>query len=343
MYATNRTTARDDAPARLRRANLRTVSPRIAFLVLAILAVSLLLWLGRAHTFTQDESDFLGRSLTVQDLLRPHYDHLVALPILAYRTVIALFGTGSYLPFLGLLLALHAVAAAGLYRLIGGWMGVLAGTVMLFLGSGYENLFWAFQITFVGSVAAGLWAMNVREPRLAAFLFGVGLACSGIGLVFGLPLAIALRRGAVWLSIPLAVYTFWYVASGVQPAEPGSPGQLGAWIVVGIGWAFSGLFGIALPLGIGAAAATVVVAIGSRQRTAIMALVGLVLTYAVIGLGRSGGPLSFVAAPRYVYVAAPLVLLALYSAIPNRRLTALLYGLGLVVNLAALPAAASAW
>jgi hypothetical protein len=322
---------------------LRTVSPRIAFLLLAILAVSLLLWLGRAHTFTDDEFDFLGRSPTVQDLLRPHYDHLVALPILAYQTLIALFGTGTYLPFLGLLLALHSVAAAGLYRLVGGWMGVLAGAVMLFLGSGYENLFWAFQITFVGSVAAGLWAMNAREPRLAAFLFGVGLTCSGIGLVFGLPLAIALRRGAVWLSIPLALYTVWYVASGVQPAEPGSPNQLVAWIVVGIGWAFSGLFGTGLPLGIGVAAASAVAAIGSRHRTAIVAVVGLVLTYAVIGLGRSGGPLSFVAAPRYVYVAAPFVLLALDRGIPDPRLTAFLYGLALVVNMAALPAGASAW
>ena len=55
---------------------------------------------------------------------------------------------------------LHVISAAGLLVLLRRHIpaaGAMAATVLfLFLGSGFDNLLWAFQIGFVGSVAFGV-------------------------------------------------------------------------------------------------------------------------------------------------------------------------------------------
>ena len=96
-------------------------------------------------------------------------------------------------PYLMLLLATHVLAACAVYRLLlpaGRLVALLALVIVLLLGAGWENLFWAFQIGTVGSAAAGLWALvAVRSGRppgaaVAAILLLVALAFSGIGLYF---------------------------------------------------------------------------------------------------------------------------------------------------------------
>jgi len=311
-------------------------------MALASVAAVVLLWLGRYHTFTAEEIDFLTRRPVLTDVLRPHNEHLSAVPILVYEVLVRLFGTGPYLPFLTVLTVLHVVAAAGLAAIVKGWSGVAAATIFLFLGSGYENLFWALQIGFVGSVAAGLWAMRTDRGWLAAALVGVGLASSGIGLVFILPVAVLQRRRAIWLALPIGAYLAWYAVYGVPPEHGGTVSQAAEWFLLGVGWAFGSLFGIGLSLGLGCALAALVLA-RRGDRTTSAAAIGLIALYALIALSRSGlEQVSFVAAPRYVYVAVPFILIGLNGIISDRRVLAALYGLAFVTNVLALPAGVAA-
>lgn len=75
-----------------------------------------------------DEWDFLaGRRLNVDDLLRPHGDHLVALPAFVFRLLFTTFGLRSYLPYQFASIGLH-LAAAALLRLVMRRAGVSRGS-----------------------------------------------------------------------------------------------------------------------------------------------------------------------------------------------------------------------
>ena len=87
---------------------------------------------------------------------------------------------------------------------------------MLVLGSGYYNLFWAFQMGFVASMALGLWALVAlpNRPRLAAILLLLSVMTQGVGLFYvaaaGAYLVATGRvRATIWLAIPVAVFGVW--------------------------------------------------------------------------------------------------------------------------------------
>ena len=65
----------------------------------------------------------------------------------------------------------------------GGALAAVAVAILLLVyGSGFENLFWAFQIGFVGSVALGLWALVVADrPWLSALLLTLSIALAQPG------------------------------------------------------------------------------------------------------------------------------------------------------------------
>ena len=92
--------------------------------------------------------------------LRPHGEHLSALPILAYKLLLAVFGAGSYAPFIALALLVHGVACLLLYvlarRRVGPWAALAPTAVLVLLGPAWHDLLWAFQVGYLGSVAAGL-------------------------------------------------------------------------------------------------------------------------------------------------------------------------------------------
>ncbi len=104
------------------------------------------------------------------------------------------------------------------------------------LGSGAENLTWAFQIGFVSSLLFGLAAMEVAEapqregaPRLtgawgrdmtAAALALAALMCSTVGLATTLALAVVVwsrhgwRRTVRVLALPLGAFSIWFGLAG---------------------------------------------------------------------------------------------------------------------------------
>src|SRR5260370_15621984 len=73
-------------------------------------------------------------------------------------------------------------------RRAGDLIGLAAGLLLLVLGAGWEDLLWAFQMAWLGSVACGLGALlvlqNPRRMALATGLLSASLAFSGIGVAF---------------------------------------------------------------------------------------------------------------------------------------------------------------
>ena len=134
---------------------------RVALGVIAC-GCALLLWEARGATFAQDEWSFIlfRRGFSADVFLRPHVNHLSVIPIAAYKLLLAIFGLTAYLPYILLLLLLHATACLLLYvllrRYVGPWAAVAPVAIVAVLGPAWHDLIWGFQIGFVGSVAAGL-------------------------------------------------------------------------------------------------------------------------------------------------------------------------------------------
>ena len=314
---------------------------RLIWLALSLAAVVALIVLGRHLTFWQDEWSFIGADpSSIGSWLVPHNEHWSTVPLLLYRGILGVVGLHSYLPYLALLAAMHVIAAGGAFVLLARRLppwAALAGVVpLLVLGSGYENLLWAFQIGFVGSVAAGTWGLVALEtdhrPSTAAVgvaLLIVALASSGMGLFFVLAAAVrlavdpAFMRRVAWIAIPAGVFATWYLTYGRQgqsgPFAP--PARVVVFAARGLVYAVARVAGFDLGghasiLGsILAVAALALVAgflvRGTIRRSlpplAVGGLVAAVGMYAVVGLTRADLASDFATRSRYVYVAAFLL------------------------------------
>jgi hypothetical protein len=211
----------------------------VAFTLIALAAAIILLWLAFGMTFFSDEWAFIeGRSLAdPRSWLLPHNEHWVTLPVLLYRLLVETVGIGSYVPYHVVLLALHVAVASVVYRLTlrsaGPRFALVGATIVLFLGGGFENIYWAFQLTFVGSALLGLLAMEVSDGPpsrgrawLVAMLLLASLATSGIGVVMSFAVGIEWLVDRRWrpyvpyLVVPAMVFLLWYVAFGQFGLNP---------------------------------------------------------------------------------------------------------------------------
>ncbi|HSS93153.1 MAG TPA: hypothetical protein VLR46_04085 [Candidatus Dormibacteraeota bacterium] len=250
----------------------------------AVLVCAAILWLSRMYTFYFDEWTFIlpnGSSWT--GYLQPHNEHPAMLPRVIYAVLLKTVGMRTYLPYMAVLLALHATSVVLLFALVrrraGDLVAIAAAILLLVLGAGWENLLWAFQIGFVGSVACGLGALlaiqvseppHPREARkaslagpphgvgrswLAAVMLLASLMFSGIGLFFLVAAAIWLaltagrRHELAWLVPIAAALGVWYAAYGHNGAPPkplslaGNLASLPAYVVWGLGSSVAGLLG----------------------------------------------------------------------------------------------------
>ena len=307
----------------------------------ALVAVIALLYLGRRLTFFGDEWTFVfvRRGSDPLVFFGPHNEHWSTIPVLIYRALFATVGLRSYLPYLAVLELLHAGCALLLFAIIrrrsGPLLALGAMLLFLFLGRGAENIVWAFQIGFVGSVFCGLLAILLldRAPitagrRVAASLALVAsLMFSGMGLFFCGAIAVDLlldreRRSALLVLIaPAAAYLVWFLTFGVSGvASHRSPVSLSAlvslvhYVPFGLGAAIAGLAGFSSNWGEAAlalAAALLALSWYTRGRVdsrVVGALAGVVLQFAITGLVRAQLGDAQAASPRYVYVAAALLL-----------------------------------
>src|SRR4029077_13824317 len=120
--APNRSTSDPNLESRSRSpsANLRSVTisevrlphARLFVVVGAVAFAIALLLLTRSYTFYFDEWAFIlsAPDWTITTYLQPHTGHPTMLTRLIYTTLLATVGLRSYLPYMAVLLALHATS-----------------------------------------------------------------------------------------------------------------------------------------------------------------------------------------------------------------------------------------
>jgi hypothetical protein len=184
-------------------------------------------------TFISDEWDLLlnRRDFSPDDLLSPFHEHIVLGPAIVWNVLRGVFGMDSALPFQIAATLMFLLSAVLLFlhlrSRIGAWPALLAAILILFLGAAFEDLLFAFQIGFYGSVAAGLGMLIALDrgdqtgDRIACGLLIVSLAFSSVGLAFaaGALVDLALNerpwRGRLFVALlPLELYALWWLGWG---------------------------------------------------------------------------------------------------------------------------------
>ncbi len=165
--ADDRPRARPDARAAVETAVAMVTRPPV---ILALIAIVILVWLSQGMTFYHDEYTFiLLRDLSVQGIFAPHNEHLSATLVILYRVLLGTVGMASYWPYLGVTFALHVAVSGIVYIVVrreasAAWaLGAMA--IMLVLGSGGDDILWAFQSGTIGATAFGM--ARARASRRA--------------------------------------------------------------------------------------------------------------------------------------------------------------------------------
>jgi hypothetical protein len=203
----------------------------------AVLVGALPLYLVLAHNqwFFLDDWDFLAtrKAGSLDDLFRPHNEHWSTLPILEYRALFSLFGLRTYVPYQVVAVVAHLVVAALLWAVmrraeIHPWIATAAASLFALLGAGNQNIVWAFQIGWTGSLAFGLGQLILSDHDgpidrrdFAGLVCGAaGLLCTGVAIpmVVAVGFSVLLRRGwraAAFHVIPLAAaFGLWWLIAG---------------------------------------------------------------------------------------------------------------------------------
>lgn len=346
------------------------------FAVAIVVSVPVLLWFGRGLTFFSDEWAFIAdRSLTDPTTWwAPHNEHWSTLPIVLYRVLVETVGLRTYVPYLALVVLLNVIVAVLVRRQVarraGPWPALAAGTLVLFLGSGFENLYWGFQIGFVGATALGLGALEVldgpatpgRATALVALLVA-GLMTAGVGLFFFVAVTVELflradrRRWLGLLAVPAAAYATWFVLVGREgigahrdPFSVAAIGHVPEFLVAGFGQAAGAITGVGPEPGVVVAAVLLAAVLWRLARTGtlpirfVAAIAAIAAQYALIAVTRAGVTAGQVQYTRYTYVAAALALIALGTLLgpwlrtlagtTGRRRLATFAGAALVLELA---------
>jgi hypothetical protein len=315
----------------------------------AALTAAALLWLCRTYNFYFDEWTFI---LTAPDwswvtYLQPHNEHPSILFRLLYGALLNAVGMRSYVPYMAVLLVLHAADVVLLFLVVrgrgaGDAVALGAAALLMVLGAGWENLLWAFQMAWLASVACGLGmllALQARRERrnlaVAAGLAAASLMFSGIGLTFAAFAVVMLaatpgrRRDVLWF-VPLGVAVVaWYLAFGRGGMPPNPPPTAANVFLVplyaawGLGQSAAGLIGEGGAWGPPALvlAALAIALTWWRHRRpdpfALGAVAGLLTLYVVTGLTRAQLGYSQSGSGRYVYEGAVFWLILLADAARN--------------------------
>lgn len=226
----------------LRRAGLAARSvPLAIFATVELFALGLWMVIGRNGWFYLDEWDFLAarKSTDVGAVFRPHNEHWVTLPFLAYRVLYRFFGLRAYLPYRLLAVLVYLAVAALLLVVmrragVNAWIATAVASLFALFGAGWQNILEPFQITFTSSLALGLAFLLVADHDgpfdrrdAAAVLIGLlALMTSAIAvvLVIVVGIAVLLRRGwrlAILHVAPLAAcYGVWLLIIGHSGGHP---------------------------------------------------------------------------------------------------------------------------
>jgi len=204
----------------------------LAWPALAALLVAVGLFLfheTRGTTFWFDEWTWVlhRRGNDLGTFLAPHNGHLSLVPILVYRVLFAAAGLEHYGAYRAVVIIAHLTCVTLVFvyarRRVGDLLGLLAASLLLFLGPAYQNVLWPFQVGWLISLAAGVAALLMldradRKGDVAACgLLVVSVASSGLGLPIAAGMLVeVLRRPRGWrtawiVGVPLALYVPWWL------------------------------------------------------------------------------------------------------------------------------------
>jgi hypothetical protein len=314
----------------------------LVVLAAGLLGCGLLLMLMSRHlSFYADEWSFIldRRGWHPYVFLEPHNGHFSLVPVAIYKILFEIVGLRHSWPYRLVLVLLHLVCVGLIYvlanRRVGRWIALIPAGLLLLPGAAYEDLLWAFQIGFVGSLAAGLGALlclereDRRGDRWAALLLCVSLACASVGVAFtvgvlAMLIASRRRRARLWVALgPLALYGLWYLHYGSResqvtwanlPSIPHYDTLVGA-------YGFAGFGGLPLAYGEIMLAAVVVWLLVHLWRghrlpdAALVGIVGAVVFWSLAGLARA--QLGEAGASRYVYPSMVFILVCLIAYLPQ--------------------------
>jgi hypothetical protein len=301
-----------------------------------------ILLLTRGFTFYFDEWTFIITSpdWSWATLLKPHNEHPVMLTRAIYAALLSTVGLRSYLPYMAVLLALHAANVVLMFELVrrraGELVAVSCAVLLMVLGAGWEDLLWAFQLQFIGSVTCGLGMLlalqapaSRRSLLIAAALLTASLMFSGVGLFFGVAAVVQLvlagrKRDLLWLAPTGVALAVWFVAIGRSGGQTsslslGDVAALPLYVVWGLGTSVAGLIGVGGWSGLAILlVAALAVALAWRHEGidpfAVGIAAGVITFYAVTGVIRVQIGYQQSGASRYTYVGAVFWLLLLADA-----------------------------
>jgi hypothetical protein len=311
----------------------------VAHVLSLVAGFVVLLAVNRDQWFFGDEWEFLGHHRGVlhadRSIWMPHTEHWSTVPILVYRALYSVYGLRSYVPYVVVLLVLHVAVAHLLWQLMrkaGVDLPVATALCAVFvvLGAGYENLLWAFQIGFIGSVAAGLACLllvNHDGPwggrdyaGWAVSVFGLLFSGVTVTLVIVAGLTVFMRRGwrpaVLTVAVPAAVYAVWFflVGNDSLASDRGALDdvfKLPDYIWTGLRAAVEQTVGFPgagplIVLGLAAFLLRRGTQAPGPSAPAFAGAIGAVVVYAIIATGRAGLGVQQAEASRYTYIAVAL-------------------------------------
>jgi hypothetical protein len=312
-----------------------------AFALLALLTFVLLYVKGTDMTFYFDEWDFVLRRhrSTVGIFLEPHNEHFSLAPVIVYKILFATAGLDHYAPYRIVALVLHLTIASLVFVWIrsraGDVLALAGATLLLFLGAGFEDVLWPFQIGFLFALAAGLGAFLLleRESRAAdlaaMILLGVSLASASLGIPIALGAGAYLlvrpaRRERLWVVlVPLVLYGVWYADYGKSALKGKNVTAAPQYTVDEVAGAVGGVVGLTVEWGRVLAVAAVaglalyISRLRKLSRPFVMLLTAAVAFWVLTALARAH--LNEATSPRYLYAGGLLVILLAAEAVRGRR------------------------
>jgi MFS family permease len=161
--------------------------------------------------------------------------------MLLFRATRSAVGLDTYVPYVALVIGAHLALVHLLWRIAlraaNAWIATLLAGVFSVLGAGAENIFWAFQVGFVGGVllaVAAAYLIDVRElstgRAIAAGTLGViAVATAGTALpVMVAAVVLAWSRHGWRVTVAVfgpatVIYLTWYVSQRDQITNEHAP------------------------------------------------------------------------------------------------------------------------
>lgn len=295
--------------------------------------------LQRGQWFFLDEWAFL--KVGGPGYMEPHVGHWSLSAIALTQALRDTFGMESYLPYAAAVTVAHLALVHLVWRVmirirVQEWIATLAAAVLVVLGSGAENILWAFQVGFVGALAFALLALLMADAphagpwRLVGIIAATVTALTWSGTAIPLTVATAgllwhrsgWKRAIVYACTTGGIYLTWYATYALgNPNNPDTGGlslhKLGVrmpqflGVMALLGWQH--IFGL---LGIGAIIAAAVLwwlwrvrrdgALLTSIAPALAMLAAAVLFALMAAYSRAEWSVGSGRSSRYVYLLAML-------------------------------------